>query len=94
MEASIRGLIEKYIDDCLLEDELRTHYKYYEIMHNEGIISSPESAMYGHIFGTTIGYVSSLFRRMPDKKELREFINLFHRRSQEIKSRINEIANR
>jgi hypothetical protein len=90
MEPTIRGLVEKYLDEMLTNESLQEMSK--TIDHYRPIIKSKEDAMFGFILGSVrlslALYVWSLYRRLPSESENQELTSMTHKRAMEIRSKI------
>jgi len=96
MEPTLRGIIEKVIDDELSEDKLNSNYGVFAEFKNRGLIDSVASAMFGRVYmraySSWLEYKDDRGEE-PSAEEAIELGRIFEARSIEIKSRISETAN-
>jgi hypothetical protein len=95
MEPALRGILEKVIDEELLDDRLVGNYRIFTQFKNAGLIESVPSAMFGRIY--TRAYNAWLEYKAGDDKPLNrheatEFSRIFTTRAMEIRSRLTEIS--
>jgi hypothetical protein len=95
MEPALRGILEKVIDEELLDDRLVGNYRIFTQFRNAGLIDSVPSAMFGRIY--TRAYNAWLEYKAGDDKPLNrheatEFSRIFETRAMEIRSRLTEIS--
>ena len=95
MEPALRGILEKVIDEELLDDRLVGNYRIFTQFRNAGLIESVPSAMFGRIY--TRAYNAWLEYKASDNKPLNrheatEFSRIFETRAMEIRSRLTEIS--
>ncbi|UCD44945.1 MAG: hypothetical protein JSV27_00065 [Candidatus Bathyarchaeota archaeon] len=96
MQPALRGSVEKFIDIALDEESLTRKYQMFRYYHEEGIIRSVESALFGSVWTsvvTALVDVKTRARQEMSDSEMEEFRRIFDSRALEIKSRITEIAN-
>ena len=96
MQPALRGSVEKFIDIALDEESLTRKYQMFSYYHEEGIIGSVESALFGSVWTsvvTALVDVKTRARQEMSESEMEEFRRIFDSRALEIKSRITEIAN-
>jgi hypothetical protein len=95
MEPALRGILEKVIDEELLDDRLVGNYRIFTQFRNAGLIDSVPSAMFGRIY--TRAYNAWLEYKASDNKPLNrheatEFSRIFETRAMEIRSKLTEIS--
>ena len=96
MEPTVRGLVERFIDTALEEKTLQDHINF--IRSLRPAVSSVEDAVLGFILGDTFGRLNHYYKYVKKIKVINDDIindysNIVTRRIQEIKSKINELAN-
>lgn len=96
MEAIVRGYLERYIDDELNEERLFNRITLMTSLIP--VVSSIEDAVLGFILGDAFGRLVHHYRYVKNinivsDEIVEDYVNIVTRRAQEIKSRINEIAN-
>jgi hypothetical protein len=95
MEPTLRGIIEKVIDEELSEDKLSSNYGVFAEFRNRGLLDSVPSAMFGRIYmraySSWLNYKDEHGGEI-SPEEAMEFVRIFEKRAIEIKSKISEIA--
>jgi len=90
MEPTLRGYVEKVIDEGLKPDVLEDARRF--IRSFEPLVKSEADAMFGHLIGTVrislFYYVLALYHRTPTPDEISEGFETINRRAQEIRSKI------
>jgi hypothetical protein len=91
---TLRGLLEKTIDEQLTEQPLATAHELFEALRPA--VSKREDAIFGYIVGWTTATVYSLYTRIVNRpftqEEINEVAGTITRRSLEIKHRIMETS--
>lgn len=95
MEPTLRGIIEKIIDDELSDDKLSSNYGVFTEFKNRGLLDSVSSAMFGRIYmraySSWLNYKDEHGGEI-SPEEAMEFVRIFEKRAIEIKSKISEVA--
>ena len=86
---TLRGIVEKNIDELLSDKSLSTYRNFLEMM--QPVVKSSDDALFGYIYGLAYGNIEVLFsmlKRLPTDEEMDEVMNTFRKRAFDIKSRI------
>lgn len=97
MDPTIRGMIEQTIDHAISIKALTAKLMIFEKYRDEGMLDSPNSALFGNIYTEAFDtYISSIVRigQEVTQEDLEAFEKIIEARGAQIRSRINEVANR
>ena len=91
---TLRGLLEKTIDEHLAEQQLAKTHEFFEALRPA--VSKREDAIFGYIVGWTMATVYGLYTRIVNRdftqEEINEVAETIIRRSLEIRHRIMETS--
>jgi hypothetical protein len=91
---TLRGLLEKMIDDQLSEQRLVRTHQVFEALRPA--VSKREDAIFGYIIGWTTASIFDLFTKLVNRpftdEEMNEVVETIRRRSLEIRNRIMETS--
>jgi len=93
MEPEIRGIIEKYLDLCIEDSDLKLYISYFKGLERVGFIDSVKSAIIGRIHGSLRAYYLTMHIHDINKINMIELNKVFQRRLPEIITKLNILLN-